>query len=441
VVISAGTVTRYKNNVYFYGEAVGSLDWNGMTEIPAGLNAPANLNAEASGYNIVLSWDSVSVASSYRIYRSGTADGTYNLRTSSSTASYSDSNIPAGTTYYYKVSTVDSSGNESPKSSAAFATVAGEEETLTGPVSITGTAKVGETLMANTSLNGSGTISYQWLRDGSIISGATGQTYTLASSDKDAYIKVRVSRSGMSGSVESSPVGPVAGSESGPGPGGGDDTLTVNGYSGVISAFVTTTTISQENYNSVASGSFAATGSAASGSAANLIWQGGNSKNGTYNVLLATSDGYRYQNGVSFSDGSATVNYSGMTIITIEGGGLKTGSLTINGLPGGDTFAVYVFASGTDISTVTAAMAAFADQSWQALGAMVTSGNTFTLAGVSGSEPADFDASGNLPVLLLNSAGSLVTGSTAMYSWASVNFSNGSATVSYSSFTEMFMSF
>jgi hypothetical protein len=221
-----------------------------------------------------------------------------------------------------------------------------------------------------------------------------------------------------------------------------EDTLTVSGYSGVISVFVTQTTITQENYNSIMTSGFAATGAAISGSTVNLIWQNGFSKSGNYNVLLVT-DGYRYQNDISFSDGSATINYGGMTEIVPEGGGdIETGSLTINGLPGGNTFAVYVFVSGTDISTFTAAMTAFSNQSYLAVGATPT-GNTFTIVGVNGSEPVDFDASGSLPVLLLNSAGAIMDqgGSAPMYNWASVSFLNGSATVSYSSFTGMFMTF
>jgi hypothetical protein len=93
------------------------------------------------------------------------------------------------------------------------------EQTLTGSVSISGTAQVGSTLTANTSsLNGSGTISYTWLRNSSTISGATGANYTLKPADAGAFIKVRVSRSGMSSSIESSQVGPVTS-------GGGGDTL------------------------------------------------------------------------------------------------------------------------------------------------------------------------------------------------------------------------
>ena len=76
---------------------------------------------------------------------------------------------------------------------------------LTGTVSITGTAKVGQTLTANTaSIGGSGDISYQWKRNGTAISGATGSTYTLQSSDLNATFTVTVTRAGYSGGITSS---------------------------------------------------------------------------------------------------------------------------------------------------------------------------------------------------------------------------------------------
>jgi len=80
--------------------------------------------------------------------------------------------------------------------------------TLTGTVSITGTAKVGQTLTANTSsLGGSGAISYQWRSASgssfSNITGATSSTYVLTADDFGKYINVVVTRSGNSGSATS----------------------------------------------------------------------------------------------------------------------------------------------------------------------------------------------------------------------------------------------
>jgi len=86
---------------------------------------------------------------------------------------------------------------------------------LTGTVTVSGTLHIDSTLTAQTgNLGGSGTISYQWARgDGSAFANpqniGTGESYTLVSADNDKYIRVTVSRSGFSGSVNSTAVGPI----------------------------------------------------------------------------------------------------------------------------------------------------------------------------------------------------------------------------------------
>jgi hypothetical protein len=81
---------------------------------------------------------------------------------------------------------------------------------LTGSVSITGTAVVGQTLTVNTtSLGGGGTSSYQWKRNGADIPGGTNVSYNLVSADDGTVISVTVTRAGYSGSVTSAGVGPV----------------------------------------------------------------------------------------------------------------------------------------------------------------------------------------------------------------------------------------
>jgi formylglycine-generating enzyme required for sulfatase activity len=87
----------------------------------------------------------------------------------------------------------------------------GGDPALTGTVSITGTAKVGETLTTDTnSLGGDGDISYQWLRGDTDISGANSKTYTAVEADKDQTLKVRVGRAGYTGTVTSNPTAAVA---------------------------------------------------------------------------------------------------------------------------------------------------------------------------------------------------------------------------------------
>jgi hypothetical protein len=80
---------------------------------------------------------------------------------------------------------------------------------ITGTVSVTGTAIVGQTLTANIDgLDGEGTPSYQWKR-GEVSIGLNSQTYTLTAADAGFTITVTVSRAGYGGSVSSDPTAAV----------------------------------------------------------------------------------------------------------------------------------------------------------------------------------------------------------------------------------------
>ena len=78
-----------------------------------------------------------------------------------------------------------------------------------GTATITGTARVGETLTADTSdisdNNGlaEATFSFQWMADDADISGAADDTYTLTSADEGKAVKVRVSFTDDAGNTES----------------------------------------------------------------------------------------------------------------------------------------------------------------------------------------------------------------------------------------------
>ncbi|MCH1868211.1 Ig-like domain-containing protein [Nocardioides sp. CFH 31398] len=84
----------------------------------------------------------------------------------------------------------------------------------TTPPGTTGTAKVGETLTAapgTWSVDGL-TYSYQWLRDGESISGATRSSYRLATADAGRSVAVRVTarRTGYADGTATSPARKVA---------------------------------------------------------------------------------------------------------------------------------------------------------------------------------------------------------------------------------------
>src|SRR5690606_21725559 len=118
-----------------------------------------------------------------------------------------------GTVITVTVTATNSEGSSS-ETSAGTSAVAGIAPVNTAAPVISGTPKVGETLSVTT---GTWTgvpalsISYQWTRDESDISGATGSTYTLIEDDEDAMIGCRVTATNAEGSdsADAEEVGPV----------------------------------------------------------------------------------------------------------------------------------------------------------------------------------------------------------------------------------------
>ena len=85
-------------------------------------SAPTNVSATVSSSCIEVTWNSVSGADSYNVYRATSASGTYSYKGNTSSTYYSDCSVTAGTTYYYKV-TAENSAGESAKSAYAYAKV------------------------------------------------------------------------------------------------------------------------------------------------------------------------------------------------------------------------------------------------------------------------------------------------------------------------------
>ena len=82
-------------------------------------------NSAASG-KPQLTWNAVSGATSYKVYRATSQNGTYSLLGTVTTTSYINTGAKAGVTYYYKVKAVNSAG-ESPYSN----TVSGQSKAVT----------------------------------------------------------------------------------------------------------------------------------------------------------------------------------------------------------------------------------------------------------------------------------------------------------------------
>ena len=85
-------------------------------------DAPTGVSAEAYSSYIKITWNYVNGADSYKVYKSTSANGTYSSLQTTSSTSYTDYDASEGTTYYYKVTAINSAG-ESNKSSYVSAKI------------------------------------------------------------------------------------------------------------------------------------------------------------------------------------------------------------------------------------------------------------------------------------------------------------------------------
>ena len=201
------------------------LTSNAVLELAAEpTDRPHSLTATVSGDVIILTWQDTDNyrGSNYQILRHRPELGEpepliYVDYTQSSGSTFTDTEVEPGVLYVYRVkAVVDFFGSLGEASDAAEVRMPDSQTVLepvlpapaetntpaTGAPAITGMARVGETLTADTSgiadadgLSGA-TFSYQWIRnDGSEdtdIAGATGATYALVDADEGKTVRVQV---------------------------------------------------------------------------------------------------------------------------------------------------------------------------------------------------------------------------------------------------------
>jgi len=101
-------------------------------------NTPTGVTASQNGSSVIVSWSSVSGATSYKVYRSNSAAGTYSLIGSPSNSSYTD-NSPLDGYNYYKIAAVNSAGESAQSSPPAYVNyTSGGGGTFVAVISITG---------------------------------------------------------------------------------------------------------------------------------------------------------------------------------------------------------------------------------------------------------------------------------------------------------------
>src|SRR6185369_343869 len=149
-----------------------------VPSVPSGLVANA-----ASSSQINLSWSAAtdtggSGLGGYKIYRSGVQIGT------STTTSYSNTGLSAGTSYCYTVAAYDNAGNTSAQGTQACATPQASVDTVPPTVSLTspsgGSTVSGTITLGATSSDNVGVARVEFYRDGSTLVGTdTGAAYAV----------------------------------------------------------------------------------------------------------------------------------------------------------------------------------------------------------------------------------------------------------------------
>jgi uncharacterized repeat protein (TIGR02543 family) len=122
--LSSSTTYYYKVSAYNDSDEEGlQSSSTSATTSEAAPFTPTSISAAAySSSSITVSWDSVSGASSYYVYRADSYNGSYSYINSTSSTSYMDTGLSSNTRYYYKVSAYNDSNGEGPQSSYTSAT-------------------------------------------------------------------------------------------------------------------------------------------------------------------------------------------------------------------------------------------------------------------------------------------------------------------------------
>ena len=204
------------------------------TPAPPVPDKPTGLDATASHGQVVLTWndpndESITGYVILRRVRVNDQGGDFTelvANTGSAATTYTDDTVAASTTYTYRIKAINGHGSSERSRWVHVDTLAAPEPAgnnpATGAPAIAGTPQVGETLTVDTSgiadEDGleNATFSYQWLADGTAISGAAANTYTPVGADEGKPITVQVNFTDDAGNDEtltSAATGAVAAAE------------------------------------------------------------------------------------------------------------------------------------------------------------------------------------------------------------------------------------
>jgi fibronectin type 3 domain-containing protein len=163
--ITVGTYHYKVKSVNDNGESDLSSNYASVT---VSAFAPANVSASVEGTQVTVSWDAVSGASSYQIYRSASSSGYYSEIGQATASPYIDSGLSLGT-YYYGVKAVSQIGTSS--------------ITMSSPIAINGPPPPST---VSTSLSATGTVTVSW----DAVSGASSYRIYRSTSSSGYYSEI-----------------------------------------------------------------------------------------------------------------------------------------------------------------------------------------------------------------------------------------------------------
>ena len=222
---STVTGTSYTNtsyiengNTYYYKVRALKSDgtagaWSSIVSVTykQTLSAPTVTGGNDSQGRPTLTWNAVSGAAKYEVYRARSKDGTYTKYSTTTGTAYTNSSyLTSGATYYYKVRALDANGNAGPYSAVVSVTC---RLKLTAPTVTGGTDAQGRPTLKWNAVTGAAKYEVYRARskDGDYIkySTVTGTSYTNTSyieSGNTYYYKVRALGSDGTAGPDSTPV-------------------------------------------------------------------------------------------------------------------------------------------------------------------------------------------------------------------------------------------
>ncbi len=320
-------------------------------------------------------------AASFSVAASGTATLTYQWRkdgaaiSGATSSTYSISSAVTSDAGSYTVVVTNSAGSATSNAATLTVTAAATAPTITTQPS-SSSVTAGSAASFSVAASGTATLTYQWRKDGTAISGATSSTYSISSaatSDAGSYTVVVTNSAGSA---------------------------TSNAATLTVTAAATAPTITtQPSSSSVTAGSAASFSVAASGTAP-LTYQwrkDGTAISGatssTYSISsAATSDAGSYTVVVTNSVGSATSNAATLTVTAAATAPTITTQPSSSSVTAGSAASFSVAASGTAPLTYQ----------WRKDGTAI-SGATSSTYSISSTSTSD---AGSYTVVVTNSAGS-----------------------------------